>query len=120
MSQNNKLVFRSLFWLEVHFLISFIIRDPLNLGSLVWNYSGVFNWAFLLLALVALKMFLENINKYGVRIDPRLWVKFAFGDLHFDRLEFPAVFVLVFANISLLVALKTEQGLAKVNNFFYA
>jgi len=79
---------------------------------MVWNCSGVFNWAFLLLAIVALKMFLENINKYGVRINPRLWVTFAFGDLHDDRLELP-VFLLVFANVSLFITLKTEQALSK-------
>ena len=35
----------------------------MGFGRLVWNCSGILNWTVLLLILVAIKMFLENLNK---------------------------------------------------------
>jgi len=84
-------------------------RDPMGFGRLVWNCSGILNWTVLLLILVAIKMFLENLNKYGVRINPSLWFSAAFGELDNDRREYPAIPLLLFINIPLQVALRTEQ-----------
>jgi hypothetical protein len=37
------------------------------------------NWGFLLLALGGSRLALENVLKYGVRIDPLQWVRFLSG-----------------------------------------
>ena len=37
------------------------------------NFEGVMNWCFLLLTLGGLRLFLENLNKYGVRVDHGFW-----------------------------------------------
>ena len=38
----------------------------MGFGRLVWNCSGILNWTVLLLILVAIKMFLENLNKVRI------------------------------------------------------
>ncbi|CAG0898817.1 unnamed protein product [Cyprideis torosa] len=37
------------------------------------NFSGFVNWAFLLLLIGGVRLMLENLLKYGVRVDPRQW-----------------------------------------------
>lgn len=44
------------------------------------NFGGFVNWGFLLLFLGGSRLFLENIIKYGVRIDPFQWFYLIIGD----------------------------------------
>jgi hypothetical protein len=43
------------------------------------DFGGFVNWGFLLLALGGSRLALENVLKYGVRIDPLQWVRFLSG-----------------------------------------
>ena len=55
-------------------------RDSLISGTSAFqNYEGMVNWAFLLLAMGGLRLALENINKYGLRVNLTGWVE----TLHF-------------------------------------
>ncbi|XP_023325908.1 diacylglycerol O-acyltransferase 1 isoform X2 [Eurytemora carolleeae] len=86
-------------------------RDQ-GLQELGWNCSGFPSWASVLLSLILIKMFLENINKTGVRIKPSLWINAAFGQIQPSR-EYPVLTLLLYINLPLIVALKTELGLAQ-------
>lgn len=91
------------------------------------------NWGFLLLFLGGSRLFLENIIKYGVRIDPFQWVYFLIGDqptyyipmslilllcklnlncnLYYLH-EATSVILQIDANVHILMALLIEKGLA--------
>ncbi|CAH0749990.1 unnamed protein product [Bemisia tabaci] len=43
------------------------------LGFRFRNFSGLINWAFLLLFMGSVRLFLENLIKYGIRVDPQQW-----------------------------------------------
>merc|ERR1719150_1242471 len=50
-------------------------RDSLiSWSSGFQNFEGIVNWAFLLLAMGGIRLFLENINKYGVRVNLTAWM----------------------------------------------
>ena len=54
------------------------------------------NWCFLLLAMGGLRLCLENLNKYGIRVNPAFWVSAMIGDtFNTDYIEFPAAYLLV-------------------------
>ena len=53
------------------------------------------NWAFLLLTLGGIRLFLENLNKYGVRVDPGFWVFALFGNFTGDTGEYPTLYLLL-------------------------
>ena len=51
-------------------------RDSLISGTSAFqNYEGMVNWAFLLLAMGGLRLALENINKYGLRVNLTSWME---------------------------------------------
>ena len=51
-------------------------RDSLISGTSAFqNYEGMVNWAFLLLAMGGLRLALENINKYGLRVNLTGWME---------------------------------------------
>ena len=61
------------------------------------NYEGIVNWAFLLLSIGGLRLFLENFNKYGIRVNPKAWFNALFGQLDpfNDNHEYPTSFLLL-------------------------
>ena len=61
------------------------------------NYEGIVNWAFLLLSIGGLRLFLENFNKYGVRVNPKAWFNALFVQLDplNDNHEYPTSFLLL-------------------------
>ncbi|XP_021956008.1 diacylglycerol O-acyltransferase 1 [Folsomia candida] len=75
------------------------------------NFEGFVNWGFLLLFLGGSRLFLENIIKYGVRIDPFQWVYFLIGDQPTYYIPMSLI-LLLYANVHILMALLIEKGLA--------
>lgn len=53
------------------------------------HYEGIMNWAFLILCIGGVRLFLENLNKYGVRVDPTIWLWAVFGNIVTDTGEYP-------------------------------
>jgi hypothetical protein len=49
--------------------------SPFSSSSSFNEFGGFVNWGFLLLALGGSKLALENVRKYGVRVDPRVWLR---------------------------------------------
>ncbi len=55
------------------------------------HYEGVMNWGFLLLTMGGIRLGLENLNKYGVRVDPTFWVQAVFGNVTTKTGEYPTL-----------------------------
>jgi diacylglycerol O-acyltransferase-1 len=73
-------------------------RDSIfSLTSGFTNYEGLINWAFLLLGIGGLRLTLENLNKYGLRVNPSAWVYALFGnfDPNAESQEYPTLFLLL-------------------------
>jgi len=78
------------------------------------NYEGMMNWCFLLLLMGGVRLFLENLNKYGVRVNPSDWVAAFLGDsLNTGYMEFPTAYLLFYTNVSILFTLLVEKLLAR-------
>uniref|UniRef100_A0A8C5PHS4 O-acyltransferase n=1 Tax=Leptobrachium leishanense TaxID=445787 RepID=A0A8C5PHS4_9ANUR len=85
------------------------------------NYRGVLNWCVVMLVLSNARLFLENIIKYGILVDPiqvvSLFVK--------DPYSWPALCLVIGSNLFILSALHLERRLASglsehVGLFLYA
>ncbi|KAM3873340.1 diacylglycerol O-acyltransferase 1-like [Diretmus argenteus] len=72
------------------------------------NYRGILNWCVVMLLLSNSRLFLENLLKYGILVDPiqvvSLFVK--------DPYSWPAACLLIVSNLFILVALYTERQLS--------
>uniref|UniRef100_A0A3P8XHT8 O-acyltransferase n=1 Tax=Esox lucius TaxID=8010 RepID=A0A3P8XHT8_ESOLU len=72
------------------------------------NYRGVLNWCVVMLVLSNARLFLENLLKYGILVDPiqvvALFVK--------DPYNMPAVCLVIVSNVFVLVAFYTERRLS--------
>ncbi|CAH2311441.1 diacylglycerol O-acyltransferase 1 [Pelobates cultripes] len=72
------------------------------------NYRGVLNWCVVMLVLSNARLFLENIIKYGILVDPiqvvSLFVK--------DPYSWPALCLVLGSNVFILGALHLERRLA--------
>jgi len=91
-------------------------RDSLlSWSSEFTNYEGLVNWAFLLLAMGGIRLFLENINKYGVRVDLISWVFVLIGELVQEpRLsDYPALYLILYTNVPILLILLLEKLIAR-------
>ncbi|XP_056141642.1 diacylglycerol O-acyltransferase 1b [Lampris incognitus] len=73
------------------------------------NYRGILNWCVVMLVLSNARLFLENLLRYGVLVDPiqvtSLFLK--------DPYRWPAACLIIVSNVFLLVALYTERQLSK-------
>jgi len=79
------------------------------------NFEGFINWGFLLLFLGGSRLFLENIIKYGVRIDPMQWLNLLVGDSSGKKSGYGlpmSLIMLLYVNVHILLALLIEKGLA--------
>ncbi|KAI6190332.1 O-acyltransferase [Aphelenchoides bicaudatus] len=94
-------------------------QDSLFSSSSGWtNYRGFFNLAILLLVVSNGRVALENLIKYGVLISPSEWFNWA----PVDSNKWPMVTLVVWSNVSVLLALFAEKLLANgiVGNRFAA
>ncbi|XP_068219490.1 diacylglycerol O-acyltransferase 1 [Palaemon carinicauda] len=84
---------------------------------LSWNsgfdaYEGFVNWGALILVIGGLRLFLENVIKYGVRINPISWLQLI-KDEHGEGYYFQTPLFLLSSNLHILFVYKMEQLLAK-------
>ncbi|CAK6960619.1 diacylglycerol O-acyltransferase 1b [Scomber scombrus] len=72
------------------------------------NYRGILNWCVVMLVLSNARLFLENLLRYGILVDPiqvvSLFVK--------DPYSWPATCLVIVCNVFILVALYTERQLS--------
>uniref|UniRef100_A0AAX7UGC5 O-acyltransferase n=1 Tax=Astatotilapia calliptera TaxID=8154 RepID=A0AAX7UGC5_ASTCA len=73
------------------------------------NYRGVLNWCVVMLVLSNARLFLENLLRYGVLVDPVQVVSLFLNDPY----SWPAACLVIVSNVFILVALYTERQLSK-------
>ena len=61
------------------------------------------NWAFLLLGIGGARLALENLNKYGIRVNPLAWFSAIYG-YHSDG-EFPVLWMFACKLVQILILL---------------
>nr|CAD7398849.1 unnamed protein product [Timema cristinae] len=59
------------------------------------NFTGLVNWGFLLLTVGGVRLLLENLIKYGIRVDPQQWFIVLTGQ-HEGGSEHPSIILLMF------------------------
>ncbi|NXO01084.1 DGAT1 acyltransferase, partial [Rhinopomastus cyanomelas] len=72
------------------------------------NYRGVLNWCVVMLVLSNARLFLENLIKYGILVDPIQVVSLFLKDPY----SWPSLCLIIAVNPFLLVALALERRLA--------
>ncbi|XP_077209633.1 diacylglycerol O-acyltransferase 1 isoform X1 [Paroedura picta] len=72
------------------------------------NYRGVLNWCVVMLVLSNARLFLENLIKYGILVDPIQVISLFLKDPY----SWPSLCLVIVANLFALAALHTEQRLA--------
>ncbi|KAL7381198.1 hypothetical protein ABVT39_001882 [Epinephelus coioides] len=72
------------------------------------NYRGILNWCVVMLVLSNARLFLENIIKYGILVDPIQVVSLFLKDPY----SWPAPCLVIVSNVFILAALYTERRLA--------
>lgn len=92
-------------------------RDSLlSWSSSFHNYEGLFNWGALLLFLGSLRVCLENLLKYGIRVNPMSWIRFLYGDLEFNAnvlQKFPVLYLVGYSTIPVMNTLLLEIFLSR-------
>ncbi|KAF3691887.1 Diacylglycerol O-acyltransferase 1 [Channa argus] len=73
------------------------------------NYRGILNWCVVMLVLSNARLFLENLLKYGVLVDPIQVISLFLKDPY----SWPAACLVIVSNVFVLVALYTERHLSK-------
>ncbi|XP_034553969.1 diacylglycerol O-acyltransferase 1b [Notolabrus celidotus] len=73
------------------------------------NYRGILNWCVVMLVLSNARLFLENLLRYGVLVDPIQVISLFLNDPY----SWPAACLLIVSNVFILVALYTERQLSK-------
>ncbi|TNM93151.1 hypothetical protein fugu_018553 [Takifugu bimaculatus] len=72
------------------------------------NYRGILNWCVVMLVLSNARLFLENIIKYGILVDPIQVVSLFLKDPY----SWPAACLIIVSNVFVLAALYIERRLA--------
>ncbi|CAG11944.1 unnamed protein product, partial [Tetraodon nigroviridis] len=73
------------------------------------KYRGILNWCVVMLVLSNARLFLENLLKYGILVDPIQVISLFLNDPY----SWPAACLVIVANVFVLVALYTERQLSK-------
>ncbi|XP_030605796.1 diacylglycerol O-acyltransferase 1b isoform X2 [Archocentrus centrarchus] len=73
------------------------------------NYRGVLNWCVVMLVLSNARLFLENLLRYGILVDPIQVISLFLNDPY----SWPAACLVIVSNVFILVALYTERQLSK-------
>ncbi|XP_017854490.1 diacylglycerol O-acyltransferase 1 isoform X2 [Drosophila busckii] len=86
-------------------------RDSLfSWSSGFTNFTGLVNWGFLLLCIGGLRLGLENLLKYGIRINPLDWFFFLSGRNQGEGHN--ALFLVLYSLVHISLCLAVEKGLA--------
>ncbi|XP_066846973.1 diacylglycerol O-acyltransferase 1 isoform X1 [Anser cygnoides] len=72
------------------------------------NYRGVLNWCVVMLVLSNARLFLENLIKYGILVDPIQVVSLFLKDPY----SWPSLCLIIVANVFAVAALTLERRLA--------
>jgi len=75
------------------------------------DFTGLVNWAFLLLLMGGIRLLLENLLKYGIMIDPIQWLVIINGGSPEFNLENPSIVLLFYINVHILFTLWVEKKL---------
>lgn len=73
------------------------------------NYRGVLNWCVVMLILSNARLFLENLLRHGILVDPIQVVSLFLKDPY----SWPAACLVIVCNLFIMVALYTERQLSK-------
>uniref|UniRef100_A0A3B4Z2G0 O-acyltransferase n=1 Tax=Stegastes partitus TaxID=144197 RepID=A0A3B4Z2G0_9TELE len=73
------------------------------------NYRGVLNWCVVMLVLSNARLFLENLLRYGVLVDPVQVVSLFLNDPY----SWPAACLVIVSNVFIVASLYTERQLSK-------
>ncbi|TMW49839.1 hypothetical protein DOY81_005079 [Sarcophaga bullata] len=74
------------------------------------NFTGLVNWGFLLLTIGGFRLCLENLLKYGIRINPIEWYFFLSGRNEGEG--HASLFLISYSIVHLSICLLVEKGLA--------
>uniref|UniRef100_A0A8C9WWP5 O-acyltransferase n=1 Tax=Sander lucioperca TaxID=283035 RepID=A0A8C9WWP5_SANLU len=91
-------------WLACHVLQESLLSSASGYS----NYRGILNWCVVMLVLSNARLFLENIIKYGILVDPIQVVSLFLKDPY----SWPAACLIIVSNVFILAALYTERRLA--------
>uniref|UniRef100_A0A8C1FIK6 O-acyltransferase n=2 Tax=Cyprinus carpio TaxID=7962 RepID=A0A8C1FIK6_CYPCA len=83
-------------------------ESMLSSASSFRNYRGVLNWCVVMLVLSNARLFLENLLRYGILVDPIQVVSLFLKDPY----SWPAACLVIVSNVFIFVALYTERKLA--------
>ncbi|KAF7708539.1 diacylglycerol O-acyltransferase 1b [Silurus meridionalis] len=83
-------------------------ESMLSSASSFKNYRGILNWCVVMLTLSNARLFLENLLRYGVLVDPIQIVSLFLKNPY----SWPAACLVIASNLFILVALYTERKLA--------
>ncbi|XP_018618439.2 diacylglycerol O-acyltransferase 1-like isoform X1 [Scleropages formosus] len=72
------------------------------------NYRGILNWCVIMLVLSNARLFLENLLKYGILVDPIQVISLFLKDPY----RWPAACLVIASNIFIMIALYTERRLS--------
>ncbi|XP_067871902.1 diacylglycerol O-acyltransferase 1-like isoform X4 [Heterodontus francisci] len=72
------------------------------------NYRGILNWCVVMLVLSNARLFLENLIKYGILVDPIQVVSLFLKDPY----SWPALCLLIVSNAFVIVTLQIERKMA--------
>ncbi|KAL2080260.1 hypothetical protein ACEWY4_024053 [Coilia grayii] len=72
------------------------------------NYRGILNWCVIMLVLSNARLFLENLIKYGILVDPIQVVSLFLKDPY----SWPAACLVIASNVFIMAALYTERRLS--------
>ncbi|CAG9784403.1 unnamed protein product [Diatraea saccharalis] len=88
-------------------------RDSLfSWSSQFTNFTGLVNWGFLMLSIGGLRLFLENILKYGIRVNPLEWIIVLTGYNDGNKHQYPSIILLIFSVVPAVTSLLIEKAIA--------
>uniref|UniRef100_A0A673N4V1 O-acyltransferase n=1 Tax=Sinocyclocheilus rhinocerous TaxID=307959 RepID=A0A673N4V1_9TELE len=87
-------------------------ESMLSSASSFKNYRGILNWCVVMLVLSNARLFLENLLRNGILVDPIQVVSLFLKDPY----SWPAACLVIVSNVFILVALYTERKLAMVSS----
>uniref|UniRef100_A0A023EY91 O-acyltransferase n=2 Tax=Triatoma infestans TaxID=30076 RepID=A0A023EY91_TRIIF len=76
------------------------------------NFTGLINWAFLLLTMGGVRLLLENLIKYGILVDPEQWLIVLTGSQE-GGVEHPSLILVLYSIVPVAISLLIEKGLAE-------
>ncbi|KAL1400063.1 hypothetical protein pipiens_002111 [Culex pipiens pipiens] len=93
-------------------------RDSLfSWSSGFGNFTGLVNWGFLLLTMGGFRLVLENLIKYGIRVDPVQWFVVLTGKGEGEG--YPSLALVLYSVIPVVLCLVVEKCLAKDTHLLF-